>query len=515
MTVQTSSNKTIAKNTIMLYIRMFISMLVGLYTSRVILQVLGFDDYGIYNVVGGIVSMMGFLNASMAGATSRFITFELGHGDAEKLRDTVSTAILIHIIIAAVVFVVAEVLGLWMLEEKLVIPKDRMIAAHWVLQLSIITACIGIIQTPYMACIISHEKMDIYAYVEMLNVTLKLLIVFLISVGTLDKLVMYAWLMFGVSLIVTLIYRVYCIRSYSESHFRYIWNKSIMIPMLSFSGWDLYGNMGARFYNQGVAFVQNIFFGLTLNAAHGVATTVQGVIQGLSGNVTAAFRPPMIKEYAKGNYEQTLKHFSLSVKLTLVLFLIAVMPAIHELNFLMTFWLGKVPDYAVDICRLLLYMSILQQLQMTMNIIIHATGKIQKLSMMTGTLFILSVFGAYWIYSVTREPLSAYYLFFVLHILIALFDVLIIRRQAPMINLLPLLGKILIPFVLLLIVGSYILDIPSLFIQTEGFLRLLFVCVFSAVFYLPTCYFFLLDSNEKNAVMLILKNKVLKRFVKK
>lgn len=222
MSTPSSSNKRIAKNTLMLYIRMFISMLVGLYTSRVVLATLGVEDYGIYGVVGGVVGMMGFLNASMSGATSRFLTFELGKGDKERLAKTFSSALIVHIGIAIVVLILAETVGLWFLSNKLNIPAERMQAAHWVYQLSILSAMFGITQVPYNAAIIAHEKMDVYAYIEILNVTLKLLIVYLLTIGDFDKLKFYAVLTFAVSLIIMMIYRIYCLRHFKESRFHWV-----------------------------------------------------------------------------------------------------------------------------------------------------------------------------------------------------------------------------------------------------------------------------------------------------
>ena len=220
----------------MLYIRMFLTMIVGLYTSRVVLNVLGVEDYGIYGVVGGIVAMMGFLNASMSGATSRFLTFELGRGDQKRLADTFSSALIVHMIIALIVLLVAETVGLWFLTHKLVIPAGRMPSAHWVFQLSILSTLFGITQVPYNATIIAHEKRDVYAYVEILHASLKLLIVFLLTIGSFDKLILYAVLLCAVSLTTMLVYRIYCIRHFTESRFHWIWEKSILNPLVTFSG---------------------------------------------------------------------------------------------------------------------------------------------------------------------------------------------------------------------------------------------------------------------------------------
>mgnify|MGYP006967124825 CR=1 FL=1 len=225
MTEISSNNKRIAKNTLMLYIRMGLGMVVSLYTSRIVLQTLGVEDFGIYGVVGGIVAMFIFLNNCMSAATSRFLTFEMGKGDKERLRDTFSSALIIHIGIALLILILAETVGVWFLNNKLVIPEGRMGAAHWVLQLSILATMVGITQVPYNATIIAHEKMDIYAYIELLHVFLKLGIVYLLVIGNFDKLILYALLTFVVNVIIAMIYRIYCIRHYEESKFRFIWKK--------------------------------------------------------------------------------------------------------------------------------------------------------------------------------------------------------------------------------------------------------------------------------------------------
>lgn len=508
---QTTSNKTIARNTIMLYFRMIIAMVVGLYTSRVILATLGVDDYGTYSVVGGIVTMMGFLNVSMSGATSRFITYELGRGNFQRLRDIFSTAVVIHFIIAVVIILVSETVGLWFLCNKLVIPEGRMFAAHIVFQLSVATAAVNIIQTPYTAAIMSHEKMDIYACFELLNVFLKLGIVYLLMIADFDKLITYAVLMFSVTLIIQTLYRVYCKRHFTEAHFYWIWNPELIKPMLSFSGWDLYGNMGARVYQQGLSFIQNMLFGVALNAAHGIASTVQGIVMGLSGNVMAAFRPAIIKEYAAEHYETAVNQFVMSVKMTLFLYLVAITPVIEELSYIMHLWLEKVPDYAVDICKLLLYLGLINQLQMTLNIIIHATGKVRALSFMAGTMFMLSIVFAYFIYKYTNDPLSAYYFFFLIHILIIVFDFIIIKKQAPRMNIVPIVRRLLPPTLAIIVLGSWVLHIPAMYMQ-ESMLRILCVCVISVIFYTPCVYYLILNGSERASVAKIIKTKVYDRF---
>lgn len=314
-------NKRIAKNAIMLYLRMFLTMIVGLYTSRIVLTTLGVEDYGVYGVVGGIVSMLSFLNASMSGATSRFLTFELGRGDRQRLSDTFSTALIFHVLIAIIVFIIAETVGLWFFYNKLVIPENRIDAAFWVYQLSILSSMFTITQVPYNSCIIAHEKMDVYAYVEMLNVTLKLGIVYLLMVGNFDKLILYAVLVFLVSFIIMFIYRIYCLYMFEECKFHFIVKKAYMSPFLTFSGWDLYGNLSYTVRIQGANFVLNMFYGVVLNAANGIASTVQGILMGFSSNIIMAFKPAIIKKYAVGCFDEmnTLMCFATKMALGMLM----------------------------------------------------------------------------------------------------------------------------------------------------------------------------------------------------
>ena len=332
-TTQASSNRRIAKNTVALYLRMFLTMIVGFYTSRVVLNTLGVQDYGIYGVVGGVIAMMGFLNAAMAGATSRFLTFELGRGDSARLARTFSSALIIHMGIALVVMVLGETVGLWFLCNKLVIPPSRMEAAHWVYQLSIMSSMIGITQAPYDASIISHEKMNVYAYVEILNSLLKLAIVYLLVLGHFDKLKLYAVLTLAVSVTIMMIYRVYCLRHFKETRFHWVWDKAILKPMLSFSGWDLYGNACVTARQQGINFLINMFFGVTLNAASSIATTVNGMVQGLVFNVITAFRPQIIKRYAQKKIDEMQDLMEKAIEITIILFGILFVPCFFEMPF--------------------------------------------------------------------------------------------------------------------------------------------------------------------------------------
>ena len=495
----TSNNKRIAKNTIMLYIRMFISMLVGLYTSRVVLATLGVEDYGIYGVVGGVVGMMGFLNASMSGATSRFLTFELGRGDKDRLAKTFSSALIVHIGIAIVVLILAETVGLWFLCNKLNIPAERMQAAHWVYQLSILSAMFGITQVPYNAAIIAHEKMDVYAYVEILNVSLKLLIVYLLCIGNFDKLILYASLMLAVSILIMMVYRIYAIRQFPEAHFHWIWDKTYLRPLLSFSGWDLYGNACVIARQQGTNFLINIFYGVVYNAASGIATTVQGTISGLAFNIILAFRPQIIKQYAKGNVEDMSKLVGNAVCFTTILFGCMSIPLILETHYIMKAWLGVIPEKSEIFCQILLIASFLGLLNNIWNTCIHATGKIKEISIFSGTFFLISLPIIYVVFQFKAPVESAYLVFILSIVFVNVSNLLIIKKKIPKLKL----NFVFLNYIKVIIVLMASYYITSLFKaqMQETFIRLLVDCFICWIIIFASSFIFILNKKQKKSII--------------
>ena len=483
----------------MLYIRMFISMLVGLYTSRVVLATLGVEDYGIYGVVGGVVGMMGFLNASMSGATSRFLTFELGKGDKERLAKTFSSALIVHIGIAIVVLILAETVGLWFLCNKLNIPAERMQAAHWVYQLSILSAMFGITQVPYNAAIIAHEKMDVYAYVEILNVSLKLLIVYLLCIGNFDKLILYASLMLAVSILIMMVYRIYAIRQFPEAHFHWIWDKTYLRPLLSFSGWDLYGNACVIARQQGTNFLINIFYGVVYNAASGIATTVQGTISGLAFNIILAFRPQIIKQYAKGNVEDMSKLVGNAVCFTTILFGCMSIPLLLETHYIMKAWLGTIPDKSVIFCQILLIASFLGLLNNIWNTCIHATGKIKEISIFSGTFFLISLPIIYVVFQFKAPVESAYLVFILSIVFVNVSNLLIIKKKIPKLKL----NFVFLNYIKVIIVLMASYYITSLFKaqMQETFIRLLVDCFICWIIVFASSFIFILNKKQKKSII--------------
>ena len=384
-----ASNKRIAKNTLYLYLRMFISLALSLVTGRVVLQTLGVEDYGINAVVGGVIGMFGVIQVCMIGATSRFITYELGRGDERRLKDTFSTTLTLHIIIALVLFVILETVGLWMVNYKLVIPEGRMYAANCIYQFSIISLMFGVTQTSYSSAIVAHEKMDVYAYFDILNTVLKLVIIYLLLIGNMDKLILYGLLTFCVSTLIMVLNRVYCLRHFPETHYHFIWDKSLIKPIFAFSGWDVLGNVAVMARGQGVTILINLFFGTALNAAAGIANTVTGAVGGFSANIIMAIKPQIIKRYADGEYKAMIKLAHEGTVLSFILMTFLTIPLMSEIHFVLNLWLGIVPDYACVFTNLVLLFSIIGCFASVVMDIVHATGRIKKTSLTNGTIYIL------------------------------------------------------------------------------------------------------------------------------
>ena len=327
MTTASENNKRIAKNTLLLYVRTLIVMLITLYTSRIVLNTLGVTDYGIYNVVGGVVAMFGFINGSMSSATQRYITFALGAGNRNNLQKVFSIALQIHALISVLIVILGETVGLWFMYTQMQIPADRMDAAFWVLQCSIASTVIMIISVPYNADIVAHEKMSAFAYISILEAVLKLSIVYMLVVFSYDKLIVYAFLVLAVQLLICLCYSRYCYRHFEESKYHHVWDKSLFKEMTGFAGWSMFGNLSAVLYSQGLNMLLNVFFGPVVNAARAVAVQVQSAIQQFVSNFQMALNPQITKTYAKGEMHEMHKLMFRSARFSFyLLFLLSLPP---------------------------------------------------------------------------------------------------------------------------------------------------------------------------------------------
>ena len=380
-----TSSKTIAKNTVFLYFRMILVMLVSLYTSRVVLEVLGASDYGLYNVVGGVVAMLAVLNGSISAGTSRFITYELGVGDKERLRNVFNVSLVSHIAIAITVFFIAETIGLWFVNTQMVFDENRTIAVNVVYQLSILTAMLNFTQIPYTATIIAHEKMSIYANISIFEVCLKLLMVLLlVKIKNFDALIAYAIMLFIIQVMVILIYRFYCLKQYEESHWRFVKDKSQYKTILSFAGWDIIGSLCGISQGQGINILLNIFFGPVVNAAHAIAYQVQGAVQQLTNNFMLAVNPEIIKTYARKEYDAMTKLINNSSLYSFLLLLVFVLPLCFRIDYVLGLWLKDVPPYTGVFTQIIMVNMMIRAIANPVIKGVHATGDIKAFNIIAG-----------------------------------------------------------------------------------------------------------------------------------
>ena len=371
----------IAKNTIFMYIRMFIIMGVTIYTSRVVLDKLGVDDYGLFNAVAGVVGMLTFLNNTLAKGTSRFLTFELGNNNEERLKTTFSTAFYAHMLLMVLVVIVLETVGLWFLNHKLVIPEDRMYAAQWVYQISILTMCVGVIQVPYTSSIIAHEDMGLYAYLGILEAVGKLAIVYVLSISDIDKLILYSILLLLMQSIIFGVYYVFNRRKYIESKLRSIFDREIFKEMLGFSGWNIIANLAETLKLQGSNILINLFFRPALVAAMAVSNQITNVLMNFVYQFTTALNPQIIKSYASGNFEESERLTLQSTVFVFDLVLLICLPLFFVIDPILNLWLVEVPEQTADFVRIALVSQVLGVFNVTFYTPMIASGKLKTNSL--------------------------------------------------------------------------------------------------------------------------------------
>ena len=380
-----TNNQTIAKNTMFLYFRMMVTMVISLYTSRVILQVLGVDDYGIYQAVGGIVGFLGFINNALGTGSSRFITFGLGEGNLEKLKNIFSTTLTGHIILALFIVIVAETAGLWFLYHKMVIPPDRMNAALWVFHLSILTAFFSLTQVPFNACIIAHEKMTVFAYISIVDAICRLGIVYLLLIGQMDKLILYAFLHMILQVLILLFYRFYCTHHFKEARFRLYIEKGIFREILGFSGWGLFAQTSIALNNQGILVLLNMFFSPAVVAARSLSIQVNMAATQFMTNFQTAAVPQIVKRYASKDYDGSKRLLLDTTKFSFFLMMMLSLPICFSAEQLLTLWLEVVPPYTVIFLQLIVIQSLFQVFDTSFYYALYAKGQLRENALISPT----------------------------------------------------------------------------------------------------------------------------------
>lgn len=490
-----SNNKRIAKNTLLLYFRMLLTMGVSLFTVRVVLDTLGAIDYGLNNVVGGVVTMFGFVAGTMTAASERFFAFEIGRNDFAQLKKIFSITLTIYIIIAIAVLILAETIGLWFVTHKMNIPPDRMNAALWVYHFSILSFMMKLFTVPYNAAIVAHEKMNVYAYVSIVEVSLKLIIIYLLVIFPFDKLKTFAVLTFAVTTIVTLIYRSYSQKNFSECKYKFYWNSSIFKEIMSFSGWNLFGATAGVLNGQGINILLNIFFGPAVNAARAIAFQVNGTINQFVMNFMTATTPQITKTYAAGETKKMMKLVFQSSKFSYFMLFILSVPVYLEIEYIFSLWLKETPDYVVLFTRLSIIAVLIDSLSLSLTKSAQATGRIKNYQIVIGGFKILILPISY-VFLKFGLPAETVFYIAIVHNFICLFLRLIMLRGLINLSVPDFTKTVLIPITLTSII-SYIFPYLINLNLDFSFFRLALVCVVSFVSSVATIYLIGLTSEER------------------
>lgn len=508
----TSANKRIAKNTVFLYVRMIFVLLVSLYTTRVVLNALGVVDFGIYNVVAGFVSMFAFLNVSMTSGIQRFFNYTIGKEGYSALPKVFNTSLQIQILIAIIIFLLLETIGLWYVIHKMVIPQDRITATLFIYQFSVFSLLLVVIQVPFSAAVVAHEKMGFFAFVSVFDAIAKLVIAILLPYIGSDKLLVYGIYYLVITITNFIIYLFYCKRHFNEVVVRRMYDGELFLSILSFSGWNILGTFAFVFRAQGLTLLLNSFFGTTINAAQGIANQIQSAIQGFSGNFVVAFRPQMVQAYASCDYKRTQSLFySLSKVSYTMLFMISI-PVMFEINYVLGLWLGAtIPYYSANFTILVLLNMILSSLHTPITTIIHASGQMKWFQIVTSVI-VCSIIPISWFFlKMGFKPASVYWVSLVLLAINQVACLYVLHGVFPFRYKDYLLQVVYPCFLITLIVPLPFFILKNFF--EPSFLRLVISCVNSVIF-TGSVFFFVINEEERKVfckMFDILKHKLIKQ----
>lgn len=500
MTEQAENTKRIAKNTLMLYVRMLFGMLVSLYTSRVVLQALGVEDYGIYNVVGGVVAMFSMISNSLSSSVSRFLTFELGKGNLEGLKRVFSTSLSIHVALVLVIVLLSETLGLWFLNTHMTIPENRLYAANWVFQASVLTFVINLLSVPFSASIVSHERMSAFAYIGILDIIFRLLIVLFIAYSgwNFDRLIIYSLLLVGVVCIMQAIYWNYCTRNFEECKFGLSFDVNYWKEMSSFAGWNFIGCTARLFKDQGVNILLNLFVGPIINAARGIANTVNNVLASFSGNFMTALNPQITKSYAAGDYDYMFSLVERGSRFSYYILLLFALPMLFETEFVLTLWLKHYPEHTVNFVRLILIVTMCDILSNTLINLQVATGKIRNYQLVVGGMLLMNFPLSYFCLKMGFPPESTLIVALIVAVCCLFLRLLFLRKMVGL-SMKRYLCKVCGNVLFVTLVAA-IIPILLFFRMSDGWARFLIICIISILITIISIYWIGCNANERNFI---------------
>lgn len=502
------SNKRILKNTLFLYVRMFIMMVISFFTTRIILDKLGASDYGVYNVVGGFVSMFTLLNSILQTGTNRFLALSLGKNNKDYSKTTFSTAFVIHLLIAFFVLILLESLGLWFLNTELNIDQERLSAANWVFQFSVVSCVLSIMQTPFTAAITANEKFNIYAYISIFDAILKVLIVYLLVILPWDKLIVYAALMFTSAVITISINLMYCFKKFDECTLSIGYDKSLFWKMVDFSGWSTVGHLSAVLNGQGINVLLNIFFGTVINASRGLANTVTFTVKQFVGGFTTAAVPQLVKYYGSGDTENfTRLIFNIS-QVTLFMLAIFIVPIMLEIDFVLNLWLTEVPYYTAVFIRISLLLAFLSYSNYMIDQGVNAIGRVKQMNLWSTPLYLLDLPISWAILRLGGDPTTTYWVASI-PMVMAMFVNMYILNRYYYFPIRRYVYKIILKNMGLILVASVIPYLVQKNME-PGWVRFFVVCSLSVFCTGLVLWFGGLNSDNRNTI----KVKVIGRYKK-
>lgn len=508
---ETSANNRIAKNTLFLFIRTAFVLVISLYTSRVVLQTLGVIDFGIYNVVGGFVSMFSFLNSALSSGIQRFYNFELGKNGDIGIKKIYTSATIIQIILIIFLVLIIETVGLWYINNKMVIPIERMETAKLLFHFSTISLAFVIMGIPYSAAIMAYERMNYFAMIGVIDAILKLTIVIMLPHINYDKLIIYGFLSLCISILNFLFYFIYTKKNLKAIRLDLNLDKETIKSMLGFSGWHLFGTISQMARTQGINVVLNLFFGPVVNAARGITYQIQAALMSFIGNITAAARPQLVQSYAQGNHNRTINLMYSIGKICFYALLSMVIPVCFEINYILNLWLGhdSVPENTNIFTILVLMIALIDILNTPLSMVVHATGKMKKYQVVTSCISLMILPIGYVAFIFGAPAITIFIISFIISIIVQIVSLFIVKGLIK-ISLKEYIHRVVIP-IMIVITLSIILPLLIIYFMQSGFFRLMILTIVSVVSVLICAYNFGLDKNEKELVIK-LKNNLFSKF---
>lgn len=503
-----ANNRRIAKNTLYMYIRMLITMFVSLYASRVVLQTLGVEDFGIYNIVGGVVVLFTFINAAMSSGTQRHLSYELGKPNCGNIAQVFSACLHIHGWLALIILLLAETIGLWFLNTHMNFPAERMDVVNWVYQLSILSCFVSIIRVPYQAVIIAYERMSFYAYTGIIEATLKLAIVYVLLIFAVDKLLLYACLTLLVTLVMTIALIWFCHHSFKQIRLVRVHNNSLYKRLVSFSGWAMFGSVANLGLQQGINIIINIFYGVALNAAVGIANQVNSAVMQFVSGFQQALNPQLVKSEAEGDRMRQFQLICISSKFSFFIMLIIAFPLLLNLDYVLSFWLGEYPPHTNTICGVIIIGALIECLSGPLWVSIFATGNIRTYQIVISIILLLNIPFSYLGGQLCMSPEGMYIIRNVIYVIAFVTRLTFLKRMIAL-PILEFMKMVLIPILKTLCM----LAIPTalyrfgIFAFADNFLALVWQSALWVVYGAQVIYFVGLSANERNYFFTILKKK--------